>query len=311
MVEASGGSVILIGASCARRSARGWRLRAAVLVASFLALTLPAWAGDDQEIRFEVAPGVTAHARLLEDGWIEVGTSRSDQRQRLQASSDEEGHSRLDVDDYNFDGHLDLASSASVGQVNESVVVYLYDARHGQFRELVSPTGPAIQCEGFWSLLPDVASRTLTSSCRSGPMWYSDVYRYQGQQLYLYRSMRMAYLDSERLAPLLTLDLPEESGPLAVWSSFDPAGNAVEHALGDGLDVPEHGVALRGFEATVISTKLSFYSEVGQASTRRYLVKGDRVELLDADVDGNWLQLRYRNASRGPVVGWVKLAEAP
>ncbi len=270
-----------------------------------------AWANDDREIQFEVLPGMTAQARLREDGWIEVDVNHPGRRQRLQASADEEGSSRLDAADYNFDGALDLASRASVGQVNEAVVVYLYDEGSAQFRALVAPASPAVNCEGFWSLLPDVASRTLTSSCRSGPMWYSDVYRYQGQQLYLYRSMRMAYLDSERLAPLMALELPEAAGPLAVWSSFDAAGNALEHALGDGLQLPDHGLPLRGFEASVMAAKLPLYRAPGEASTRRYLVKGDRVELLDLDDPGHWLQLRYRNRSRGPVMGWVKLAGLP
>lgn len=268
-----------------------------------------AWADDGSRIRFEVAPGISADARLLEAGWIDAGTGRSPQRQRLQAASDEEGRSRLDHGDYDFDGYQDLVSTATVGQVNEAVVVHLYDPASGRFRELAPPTGVAVNCEGFWSLSPDAASRTLTSSCRSGPMWYSDVYRYDGPRLYLFRSMRVVRLDAEELSQVLALDVPAGQGPLAVWSTYAPSGSVLERAIGDGLELPDHAAALRGNAAVVVPARLPLHAHAGDASTRRYLVAGDRVELLDEA--GGWLQLRYRNPSRGPVLGWVKLPGPP
>ena len=275
-----------------------------------MALLPRAWAAEtDAELHFEVADGLVAHARVLEDGGIEVRTNRGMQPQRLPAASDEEGRSRLDHGDYNFDGYQDLVSRASAGQVNEAVVVNVYDPAQGMFRELVAPTDTPANCEGFWSLLADEASRTLTSSCRGGPMWYSDVYRYHDERLYLYRSMRLAYLQAEALGQVLLLDVAEDSAPLAVWSTFDPSGQVLEQSIGDGLALPAHGVSLHGDEAIVVPSRLPLYARAGDSSTKRYLVKGDRVELLDLDED--WLQVRYRNPARGPIVGWVKLPENP
>ena len=277
-----------------------------LLVAVVPLLAAPAFAAADSQIRFEVATGVSAHARLLDDGRVEVGTNRSKGRQLLPASTDEEGGgTRLGHADYNFDGYQDLDTSATLGQVNESVTVYLYEPASGQFRALAAPEAAEISCEGFWSLTPDPVTRTLSSSCRSGPMWYSDIYRYQGNQLYLYRSMRNAFIDTEGLAQVVDLGPVEDAEILTVWSTWDAAGKRLETALWNAFDPPLEDVPMQGRGASVVPVKLPLYSRAGDTSTKRYLLKGDRVELLD-EADG-WLQLRYRNPSRGPVLGWVKL----
>jgi hypothetical protein len=49
--------------------------------------------------------------------------------------------------------------------------------------------------------------------------------------------------------------------------------------------------------------RLPLYSQPGDATTQRYLVRDDRVELLD-ERDG-WVQVRYDNPTRGAVLGWV------
>ncbi|MNV18493.1 hypothetical protein D3C71_1093190 [compost metagenome] len=289
--------------SVLRDAARG------LLLAGMALLTPCAFAADDSEIRFEVAPGVTAHARLLEDGRIEVGTNRSSRRQQLQAASDEEGHSRLGHADYNFDGFQDLDSSATLGQVNESVVVYLYEPASGAFRALPAPSGASLNCDGFWSLQPDPATRTLTSSCRSGPMWYTDIYRYNGPTLYLFRTMRTAYVDTEQLARVLAVDAAEDMDVPAVWSTHDPSGKMLEHAISNGLEAPDSNAPLKGRIASVIPARLPLYSRSGDTRTPRYLLKGDKVELLD--VADDWLQVRYQNPARGPILGWVKLPAQP
>lgn len=290
----------LISTSRCRFAAHG------LLVAVFLLLAAPAFAADDSEIRFEVAAGVSAHARLLGDGSVEVGSNRSPARQVLPASTNEEGGgTRLGHADYNFDGYQDLDSSATLGQVNESVTVYLYEPGSGQFRALAAPEGPEISCEGFWSLTPDPATRTLSSSCRSGPMWYSDIYRFAGDMVYLYRSMRNAFLDTEALAQVLALAEVEDAEILTVWSTWDAAGKRLETAIWNAFDPPLKDAPMPGRSASVVPDKLLLYSKAGDTSTKRYLLKGDAVELLD-EADG-WLQLRYRNPHRGSVLGWVKL----
>ena len=136
-------------------------------------------------------------------------------------------------------------------------------------------------------------------------MWYSDIYRYQGGQVYLYRSMRNAFLDTEALARVLALAEVDDAEILTVWSTWDAAGKRLETAIWNAFDPPLKDAPMPGRSASVVPDKLLLYSKAGDTSTKRYLLKGDRVELLD-EADG-WLQLRYRNPSRGPVLGWVKL----
>lgn len=277
-----------------------------------LALLLPlpaALAGDaDDLLRFEVAPGITAHGRLLEGGDIEVTTSRASLRQRLAPQEQEEQPARWSHGDYNFDGYQDLIASTPLGQVNEGNRVYLYVPATGDFQELVWPDTPEATCGGFWSLSPQPATRTLASSCRSGPMWYSDFYRYDGARLYLYRSMSMAGIDAAQLAPFLRLDAPDEADLLVVWSSWDAAGERQEQAIWNALEPPPEGVPLHGAGAVVVPARLPLYRTAGEATTTRYLVKGDHVELMDV-AEGR-LQVRYHNPTRGPVSGWVQVFDS-
>ena len=96
----------------------------------------------------------------------------------------------------------------------------------------------------------------------------------------------------------------DENGPLAVWRTYDAAGRVLESAIADGLGAPPDG-PLRGRQAAVVPARLFLFDQPGASSTRRYLVQGDRVELLD-ERDG-WVKLRYRNPRQGEVVGWINV----
>lgn len=286
-------------------------MRASLLMMALSSAAMPmqaqAQAQDAGGVAFDAAPGVPVRARVRDDGGVDVRIGKDAALQRLDGVADEEGRSRLDHEDVDFDGLQDLVIRASVGQVNEAVAVYRYDARTARLQPLAAPTGTPANCDGLWSLSVDAPTRTLVSTCRGGPMWYTDFYRYQGERLYLYRAEQLLMLDTQALAAVLAIDEGgADAGPLAVWTTYDAAGRVLEHAIGDGLAPPASGVPLRARGARVVPPRLALYGAVGDADTRRYLVAGDRVELLD-ERDG-WLQVRYRNPTRGPVTGWVQAA---
>ena len=77
----------------------------------------------------------------------------------------------------------------------------------------------------------------------------------------------------------------------------------LESAIADGLGAPPDG-PLRGQQATVVPRGCSCSIDPA-SSTRRYLVQGDRVEMLD-EQDG-WVKLRYRNPKQGAVEGWINV----
>ncbi|WP_047129185.1 XAC2610-related protein [Xanthomonas arboricola] len=223
--------------------------------------------------------------------------------QWFDANLDEgEGGAGVDSDDYNFDGHPDLAVSAMLGQVNEAVLVFVFDPAQRRFRALTAPTRPAVQCEGFFNLTPDRQQRSLTSSCRSGPMWYADVYHYAADgRLYVARTQQpIASPDIQTL-----LDPGTGDGmPLSVWPSYDARGAKLSSEIGTTLDAPMP-VQLR-----VQVARLPLYATPTATSTKRYLVQGDRADALDVSADATRVQVRYRSAGRGDIVGWIEVAAA-
>ncbi len=144
----------------------------------------------------------------------------------------------------------------------------------------------------------DAQNRTLESSCRSG-MWFADLYRYDGPRLYLYRAERRL---GGALEAFVFVKQAARS-PLAVWSTYDPAGKVLEVAIADGREPPSSAAPLSAISGHVVPARLPLYSHPGDTSTRRYLVRDDRVELLD-EQDG-WVKVRYNNPKHGAVLGWV------
>lgn len=56
--------------------------------------------------------------------------------------------------------------------------------------------------------------------------------------------------------------------------------------------------------------RLPLHDAMTDASTRRHVVAGDTVEVIDASDDFQWLKVRYRNPHAGAVQGWVGVKEA-
>jgi len=260
--------------------------------------------GDEGEtLRFQVAAHVPAHADPQQDGSIAVQLSPSGKRQVLAGAADADGNSRWSLEDVDFDGYPELVARASVGMVNEAVAVYRFDPASASYRVLQTETHGKDSCGDLMGLSVDVATRTLTSSCRSGPMWYADQYRFAGAKLYLYRSENVLML-GDTVSAALQWEQTDEQGPLAVWRTYDADGRVLETAIADGLGARPEG-PLRGQQATVVPTRLFLFDRPGATSTKRYLVQGDRVEMLD-EQDG-WVKLRYRNPKQGVVEGWINV----
>ncbi len=104
---------------------------------------------------------------------------------------------------------------------------------------------------------------------------------------------------------VLSLEATRFDGPLAVWTGYSATAEIEEQVINDGLAVPDNGSPLVAFTATVVPARLFLFDQPGASNTRRYLVRGDRVELLDEQ--GGWVKLRYRNPKQGAVVGWINV----
>ncbi|AMU97603.1 FG-GAP repeat protein [Xanthomonas citri] len=277
------------------------RAARALLVAMAGGLAFGA-AADDTRLRLTLDAQTHATATLVGER-LHVVLSPGDAEQWFDANVDDgEGGVQLRSDDYNFDGHPDLAVSAMLGQVNEAVRVFVFDPARHRFRALAAPTRPAVQCEGFFNLVADQQQRSLTSSCRGGPMWYADVYRYDaGGRLYLWRTQQR--IESPQIQTLL------ESGsadgmPLSVWPMYDPRGVKVASEICSTLEEP------MPVQLHVQVTRLPLYATPTATATKRYLVRGDQADALDVSADGARLQVRYRSAGRSDSVGWIDVDAA-
>ncbi|MFN4161533.1 MAG: XAC2610-related protein [Stenotrophomonas sp.] len=276
--------------------------RCALLLAATLGACAPrAQAAADAQLRIVLGPGTIATARVEEQGTIAV-LLPSGRQQRLDGVADADGNARLSQLDVDFDGRPELVARASVGQVNEAVAVFRFDPQQGRFVPLALPTGSHAQCGELMGLDVDTVNQTLSSSCRSGPMWYVDLYRYHAGRLYLYRAERVLML-GDALEATIFVKQTADSGPMAVWSTYDPAGKVLQTAIADGLAAPRNDQPLLAFSGQVVPARVPLYARPGDSDTRRYLVRDDRVELLD-EQDG-WVKVRYANPTRGDIVGWV------
>ncbi|WP_412025372.1 XAC2610-related protein [Burkholderia cepacia] len=271
---------------------------AALLLAACASFAPAAYAAKPL-LTFKVDDTVTARVERADGAHITVRFLPSGKTQTLDVTvTDEEGHYHLASDDYNFDGHRDLAVYAMLGMVNESYGIYLYDAARQQFEPLRMPANdmPHGNCDDLVNVVAKPKERTLYSSCRGGPIWYTDAYRFDTSgKMYLYQS-------SEAITDDLRGLLDGDNGPASMLLTYDAHGKRVSRR-------PE---AYGGGKVTfkVRAARVPLHDAMSDAPTRRYVVAGDTLELVDASTDFQWLKVVYRNPRVGAVQGWISAKEA-
>ncbi|AXF24571.1 hypothetical protein CUJ89_30345 [Burkholderia pyrrocinia] len=250
-------------------------------------------------LTFKVDDTVTARVERADSAHITVRFLPSGKTQTLDVTAaDEEGHYHLASDDYNFDGHRDLAVHALLGMVNDSYGIYLYNAARQQFEPLHMPAAnlPHGNCDDLINVSAKPKERTLYSSCRGGPIWYTDAYRFDTSGgMYLYQS-------SEAVPDNLRDLLDGDSGPSSMLLTYDEHGKRVSRR-------PDtYGGGKVTFK--VRTARLPLHDAMTDTPTRRYVVAGDTLELIDASADFQWLKVQYRSPHAGAVQGWVSAKEA-
>ncbi|WP_217588702.1 hypothetical protein [Burkholderia sp. GbtcB21] len=271
---------------------------AALLLAACASMPFAAH-GAKPLLTFKVDDTVTARIERADSAHITVRFLPSGKTQTLGVTAaDEEGHYHLASDDYNFDGHRDLAAHALLGMVNENYGIYLYNAARQQFEPLQMPANdmPHGSCDDLINVEAKPKEHTLYSSCRGGPIWYTDAYRFDANgRMYLYQS-------SEAIPDDLRDLLDDDAGPSSMLLTYD------EH----GKRVSRRPQAYGGGKVTfkVRATRVPLHETMNDAPTRRYVVAGDTLELVDAAADFQWLKVVYRNPRTGAVTGWISAKDA-
>ena len=180
--------------------------------------------------------------------------------------------------DFNFDGWQDVAilNGNGYGGVNLYYQVYCWDKAKQQFQALdEAVSNPAL----------DVKTQELQSAYRDGPKWYSTTYRVAKGQLY----------------PAVETQMVGTDGAWEYDEFKNPAGKVIGHKV-----VAESGSSAQKAEdapnasAVIIADKAPLHDKPqASAQTKMYVIKGDKVTLLDwkagddGDFWGGWFLARY------------------
>lgn len=239
----------------------------------------------------EPEPGTTA--RVERDGERYLLLQPDGSRIELETPEANEAEPRFEVADYDFDGHDDLGVSMSAGMVNQVYHLYLYRPAQRRFELLTMPETliDRLSCSGFWGLERKVEERALYSSCRSGPRWYHDAFRFDHGLPWLYKTLQV----QDDYSP----DYPYLFFPL-FEKTFDQQGEVVASRAIDDDGEPQTW--------TVPTPRLYLHHEPNEASrSKAYLIEGDVCEVLARQ--GQWLQIRYASR-KGPLERWISLDRA-
>ncbi len=185
------------------------------------------------------------------------------------------------IGDLNFDGYNDIAIDTSIGYggVNVFSRIFFWQPSNGQPNKGQFSEGLDISNFGL-----DTATKELTSDYKSGPFHYRDSYRFDAQGPYKYK---------EIVSP----------GPVEIVSFFNREGKRIKRILAD--TTREN---LNDYTPAVLSIveKTFLYSKpVEDAKTKAYLIKGDKVEMLDvSEYPYRWYKIRYKG--KKTLVRWIK-----
>ena len=198
------------------------------------------------------------------------------------------GRGSVLVADFNFDGFTDFTVPEDIGYggVNYFHGLYVYDPRGRRFVRLASPApdyGPT-----WCNPSVNEKTRTLETECRSGPAWYGLDFRFERGKPRVHIRATLAAL-SGFLGPeddyVYLLEIAGRPPVLSAgMHTVVPVVRRVSAARAYLFDAPRNG-----------------------AITKRYVVKGDAVRVLE--VRGGWCRVSYRSRTAGVLVKWLDLRD--
>ncbi|MDD5393942.1 MAG: hypothetical protein PHE17_13060 [Thiothrix sp.] len=166
------------------------------------------------------------------------------------------------VGDFNFDGAQDVAIQDAIGYggVNIFYTLHLWDKATGKFQQYPEPiSNPAL----------DSGKKVLTSSQRSGPKWYTTKYQINAKGA-LYPAVEWEMLSANE-------------GAWEYLTFKNPQGKVTGHKIVvSGEEDARADADLPDATATIEVEKTHLYEAADSpAPTKMYIIKGDKVTLLD------------------------------
>ncbi len=271
----------------------GQSLRNIIFLSCSFLFSSTAIAGQMQETKFDWAKPQSFKIEVSKGNVFDLNFSDNlfkiaVSKQKLQIlidntkpDNDFVGTGLVRVGDFNFDGYNDIAIDTGIGYggVNVFSRVFFWQPSNGQPNEGQFSQGLDISNFGL-----NAAKKELTSDYKSGPFHYQDSYRFDAQGVYKYK---------EIISP----------GPVEVVSFFNRAGKRIKRVLVDPSRENQDNYS----PATLsIAEKTYLYSKpVEDGKTKAYLIKGDKVEMLDvSEYPYQWYKIRYKG--KKTLVRWIK-----
>jgi hypothetical protein len=222
----------------------------------------------------------------LTQGSSDLEVQLASQRQTLPINYLNEGYTApasLLVADFNFDGYRDLAlpETEGYGGVNYFYSLYVYTPEGFEFLPLP---------EAEWACNPYLnnETKTLETSCKSGPSYYQQHFRFADGKPYL--SMETG-----------TLSMDAVDGFFFRQDEFDANGNKINSTIVSGEDGENPATG------TILWDKVYLFSEADKTKrTEDYLVRGDEVEVLALSEDNLWVSIAYTNEQGERQTAWIK-----
>ncbi len=259
---------------------------------------------EQQTLPFKLAPeqGKTVTVAITGDQVTATLPNKKSQNLSTKADVEEaagDAHQvgLAQVGDFNFDGLQDVAmlNGNGYGGVNLFYRLFLWDKAKQQFSEFNEAiSNPSL----------NVSAKELHTAQRDGPKWYSTTYR----------------VDKGRLYPAIDTQMVGTEGAWDYYTFKNPAGKVVGHkVVGDDAKAEQKAETLPDAHGVVITDKAVLYDKPkAAAQTKMYVIKGDKVTLLDwqAGADGDfgagWFLARYEGKKtlekwiQGDAIGAVK-----
>jgi hypothetical protein len=237
---------------------------------------------------------VNLRFNVNDSAFLEVRVGRVVQRFQPNPVGTEFPSGGLIWDDFNFDGYNDLGVPEDIGYggVNTFYIVYTYRPSSRRFTRLNFPgnskpdlCNPVLQAR----------SKTISSECKSGPMWSAETFGFQGG---------VPYRSSESSLGILG-GFAGEASSVWITTRYDARGRTLSETVTE-YDSPQPAIRY------LPVTRAYLYTAPNSASrTASYIVRGDAIRILGVrelkDGEWQWIQIAYQSRKLGRIVRWINL----
>ena len=251
------------------------------------------------DITLQISKFTSRKMRLVFDGkHPKLEVTVGNKKQVIQLDPDmltENSHyRRLFVDDFNFDSFLDIAiPELSQDDVNNYNALYIFDRSSKSFKFMPLPEGTNCQSETLNNPELEPASKTVFTSCRGGPSWYSEGFRFEHGKPYLRLSREMAFLEG----------FAEKDNLLWRETTFDRNKRRI------GIKFLDYETAKTPVRRIPKAKVFLYSTPQEEAITSSYIIQNDLITILEVKESdsGQWLKIAYQSQKLGRIKRWIRL----